>query len=829
MKFKLLLLFRKVAMYSLYGIFTQLLLCSMLLAAGNTHGQKAVSVKEVNVDVSFDNENLKSVFTKIEGVSEYKFVFFERDLDKKVRLKGDYKQRALYDILLNIAKETKLSFKQVNNNINVQKLKNGSNQSIEDQMVQVLADVDISGKITDENGQGLPGASVIEKETTNGTTTDLEGNYKLSVPAESTITISFVGYVTEDIIVGAQGVIDFQMTVDATKLDEIVVVGYGTTKKSEITGSVGVVTREDISAQPSVNPLQNLRGKIAGVTVFTNSGEPGGNNRVLIRGMGTINASSSPLYVVDGLQVDNIDYLNPSDIESMEVLKDASSAAIYGARGANGVVLITTQGGLDKKGTAVEYKFNVSFGTLAKKRNSKYNALNASEFMEVQRISFENAPYYRDYAPGDAPTLVLDNDLLFDAAGNPLYDTNWEKEVTRTAISHDHHLSIRSAGDNSSTGVFFNYTKQQGVILTSELKRADVKFTHDAKLSKWLSVGSIFRLNHVWESKPEVEGSGVHAIARDMIEMPSIYPIRWPDGTYADTRVREGTSLDFYGYPNPVSILNEIENLFDRTNFQGNIFADFRITPELTFRSQVGVLNRLVKNRYYASGSILGPGNPTGVARIGNSDSRFWQNENFLTYDKTFGASHFKAVLGATWQGSTFDESSITVRGFTNDFFKYNNVGVAEIPSPPSSDYTDWAMNSYFFRGNYTYKDKYTATLTGRVDGSSRFGNNNKYAFFPSGGVSWSVSEEDFMSDVNFINMLRLRASYGFTGNSEIGSYSSLATISSGTNLIGGALRSTSRITRLANPDLQWEKSSQLNLGFNLRAFNNVVSIEVDY
>ncbi|MEQ9290217.1 MAG: SusC/RagA family TonB-linked outer membrane protein [Cyclobacteriaceae bacterium] len=828
MKNKLLLLFRKIIMYSFYGFITQILIGTAILAAEVSVAQKNTSVKETHISFNFSAKNLETVFREIEEKTNFTFVYTAKEIDQRVKLDGQYNNAPLYEVLLDISKKTNLAFRQYNQNITVKKLTthepNNDNVS-----VQVLRDVEISGKITDENGEGLPGASVVVKGSSTGTTTDLDGMYKLSVPEESTIVVSFVGYKTNEILVGTQSVIDVRMQLDAEQLDEVVVIGYGTSKKSEITGSVGIVTREDLSSQPSVNPLQNLRGKIAGVTVFSNSGEPGGNNRVLIRGMGTINASSAPLYVVDGMQVDNIDYLNPSDIVSMEVLKDASSAAIYGARGANGVVLITTQGGLDKKGIAVEYKFNLSFGTLAKKKNPLYNALNAEEFMEVQRISFENATYYRDYTPGDEPTLVLDNDLLFDAAGNPLYDTNWEKEVTRTAVSQDHHLSIRSAGENSSTGIFLNYTEQQGVIRTSELKRMDVKLSNDATLSKWLSVGSIFRVNHIWESKPQVEGSGVDAIARGLIEMPSIYPVRWPDGTYADSRSTEGTTLDFFAYPNPVAMLEEVENLFDRTNIQGNVFVDVSITPDLTFRSQVGVVNRLVKNRYYAPVGILGPGHPNGYSRIGNSDSRFWQNENFLTYDKTIGENHFKAVLGASWQGATFDESTISVRGFTNDFFKYNNVGVAEIPSPPSSNYTDWAMNSYFFRGNYTFKNKYTATLTGRVDGSSRFGNNNKYAFFPSGGVSWSVSEEDFMTDVDFINMLRLRASYGFTGNSEIGSYSSLATVSSGTNMIGGALRSTSSITRLANPDLQWEKSRQLNLGFNLRAFNNVLAIEADY
>ena len=361
----------------------------------------------------------------------------------------------------------------------------------------------ITGTVIDESGNPLAGASVVVKGTIQGAQTDFDGKFTLSYEGDANIlVVSYIGYGTKEIAVENATEINIQLMPEASSLDEVVVVGYGTSKKSEITGSVGMITSEDIAQQPSVNPLQNLRGKIAGVTVFSNSGAPGGNNKVLIRGQGTINASTQPLYVVDGVQTDNIDYLNPSDIVSMEVLKDASSAAIYGARGANGVVLITTQGGLEGKGLIVEYKSNLSVGRLAKKRNSKYRAMNSSEFMDVQRIAVENAPYFRDYAPGEEPTLVLNNDLLFDSNGNPLYDTNWEKEVTRTAFSQDHHVSIRSGSENSSTGLFLNYTDQNGIILNSYLKRADMKLSYDVDLNDWLSTGLILRLNHVWENVP---------------------------------------------------------------------------------------------------------------------------------------------------------------------------------------------------------------------------------------------------------------------------------------------------------------------------------------
>tara|TARA_R110002049_G_scaffold309049_1_gene516195 strand:+ start:1767 stop:5093 length:3327 start_codon:yes stop_codon:yes gene_type:complete len=795
------------------------------LQANSSYAQRT------KITLDLNNVSVERLIDEIESQTDFHFVYQIKEVDLNRIVSIQAKKELVPNVLERIFGKTRTTHNMVDKQIFLkERVPQSDTLSPKVQSGPIKLQMLVSGRVTDNDGSPLSGANLVEKGTTNGVTADFDGNFAIGLEdSNAVLMVSYIGYSTKEVPVNGQASVNIVLEESTAGLDEVVVIGYGTSKKSEITGSVGVVTAEDISKQPSVNPLQNLRGKIAGVTVFTNSGAPGGNNRVLIRGQGTINASTAPLYVVDGVQTDNIDYLNPSDILSMEVLKDASSAAIYGARGANGVVMITTQRGLDSKGLLVEYKTSVSMSTLAKKTNTRYNPMNASEFMEMQRIAFDNAPYFRDYNPGDEPTLELGSDLLFDSNGNPLYDTDWEKEITRTAISHDHHLSIRSGGDHSSTGLFLNYTDQNGIILNTFLKRADVKFTYDTQLSEWLSLGTVFRLSHVKERTNDIESSRAGAVIRSVYEYPSIFPIRWPDGTYSNSTHTQGTSLNLYSYPNPVSVLNEVEDFTDRTNIDGNIFADIKITPELTLRSQFGIVNRNFKNRYYAPKTIVDYGFPDGSASITNRTSTFWQNENFLTYDKTLDSSHFKAILGASWQEFTLDENRISVRGFKNDFFKYNSLGAAEITNPPSSNFNDWSMNSYFFRGNYTYNGKYTATLTGRMDGSSRFGTNNKYAFFPSGGVSWFISEENFMSEIKAINMLRLRGSYGITGNTEIGSYSSLATVSSGTNLIGGSLRSTSTITRLANPNLKWEKSSQVNLGLNLRAFNNILSMEAEY
>lgn len=806
-----------------------LITVSFVMQANSSYSQKT------KISLDFGNATMEEVIDEIESNTEFKFIFNTKILDLKRKVSINVRRVSIKRVLDFLFSREGIGYEVDDRKILLTKLEVQALAATSDKLVvETNIQFQVSGTIIDRNGSPLPGANIVQKGTTNGVTADFDGNFIINLEqSNAVLVVSYIGFATKEVEINGQSDLSIILEESSAGLDEVVVVGYGTTRLSEITGAVGVVTSEELTRQPAVNPLQNLRGKVAGVSVFSNSGQPGaGNNNVVIRGVGTINASTRPLYVVDGQQTDNIDFLNPSDIESIEVLKDASSAAIYGARGANGVILVTTQSGLKYKGTMVEYSTNLSFGTLAKKRNSLYTAMNSEEFLEVQRRSYENIPLYPNYVPGTPPPVfTTDNPLLFDAQGNPLYDTNWEDETTRTAISHDHHLSIRSGGEKSSTGFFLNYTDQQGVFTNSYFKRADTKFTYNTDLNDWLSMGAILRLNYVWENEALIEGFGTDPIARTIIEYAPIFPIRFPDGTYSSSNSANltGTGLLLESGPNPVSVLEELDNLNDRLNFEGNTFADVRLAPDLTLRSQFGITYRTFRNRYFAPATLFGTGSPDGVARVTHSTNTFWQNENFLTYEKEIGTSRLKGILGASWAGYSSDGSSTTVRGFDNSFFKYNNLGAGSNTQPASSNYNDWSLNSYFFRGNYTYNDKYNLTVTGRADGSSRFGGNNKYGFFPSVGANWVVSREDFLKDSKAISSLKIRASYGVVGNTDIPSYASLATVGSGTNLIGGQLRSTSYLTRLANPDLKWERTSQFNVGLDLTAFKDVVTISADY
>lgn len=798
----------------LFYMFLVMFSIQLLLA----HSGRSQALDSINVTVELRNENLKKLFKQIEKQTGLMFAYQPQQVERHSSISLPMETRSVKETLDIALEGTQLKYRKVNNSVIIFRAE-------EEEKFQATESEEllfpVTGTVRDESGNPMPGVNILQKGTTIGTTTNAEGKYSLSVFDENAVLVfSFIGYTTQEIAVTGRSNLDVIMVADVQSLEEVVVVGYGVQRKSDITGSVGVASKKDLQ-QPTFNVLQRLRGKVAGVNIYTNSGAPMGNNRVVIRGMGTINASSNPLYVVDGVVMENIDLMNPNDIKSIEVLKDASATAIYGARGANGVILITTERGDTREGITIGYLMEFS----ASKMRKKMDVMNSEEFMEVQRIGFANAPKFKTYAPGTEPVINLSDSRLFDAQGNPIYDTDWQEEATRTAFSQNHQLSVQSGGEKSSFGAFFNYTDRQGIVLNSWMKRANIKLVFDAKPKKWLSLGTNLTVNKSWENNI-VESGGGYSFGRGVVEMPPIFPVKWPDGTFSNST--QSTGISFEGFPNPVHKAISEDWLRDRMQLFGNTFVAFQITPHLEFRTQFGIDNIFTAERNYVPTDLLG-GFPDGRGSVANSESMYWQNENFLTYLREKGPHRINSVLGASWQGRSFKRHSISTRGFSDNFFRYNNLGAARVPDAPVSSANDWALSSYFTRLNYTYNNKYSATFTARVDGSSRFGANSKYGFFPSAGISWLISNEDFMSENSVINHLRFRSSYGITGNTEIGFFQSLSTVGLGTTLIGGKREASSFIQRLPNPDLEWEKTHQFNVGFELNMFNEVVSLEMDY
>ena len=697
-----------------------------------------------------------------------------------------------------------------------------------DEVMAVQQGKKVTGVVVDGTGEPVIGANVVVKGTTNGTITDFDGNYTIEgVSANDVLVISYIGYLSQEVPVGNQSMIKVTLKEDTQTLDEVVVVGYGTMKKSDVTGSISTAKGDDLVKNQSFSALDNLRGKVSGVNIFSNSSQPGAySNRVVIRGIATINSSSNPLYVVDGVVMENFDLVNPNDIESMEVLKDASAAAIYGARGANGVIMVTTKRGKkDGEGVAISYQGSVSVSSIAR----KMDLLNAQEWTDTFMKGLENENKWLGTNWSLNRTDWFTDRNYFDANGNPIYDTDWQDEATRTAVSHNHQLNIQQAGKNSSMGAFLNYPDQQGIMLNTYNKRLNAKMAYDADPTKWLSTSVNVLVNHTWGRYTPEDGGGQEA-RRTMIEMLPWLPVYEPGTNKYTTSTSPSLSgFNLEGMSNPVFILNDQRRMKYNTQIFGNAALTFHLAEGLDLKTQFGLDSHNITYRGYSSVGLNNISMPNGWAEYENWNTLYWQEETYLTYNKVLGDHRINAMAGLSWQERTYRRNKSKTEGFSDDFYEDYNMIVGTTPKSPESDWTRWAMNSYFLRFAYTYKDRYSATVTGRIDGSSKFGDNNKYAFFPSAGLAWNVSQEDFLKDSNLISNLKLHTSYGLTGNSEIDPYKSLGKIKSETLLLNGTRAPYSYMETMPNPDLKWEKTGQFDVGFNLGLFHNRLNFDVSY
>lgn len=704
---------------------------------------------------------------------------------------------------------------------------------------EIRADRTLTGRVTDEKNEGLPGVSVILKGTQRGTVTDADGRYKLDVPDNgATLVFSFVGYLPQEVRLGNQTSVDVSLKTDSKVLDEIVVIGYGTTKKSDLTGAVSGVKEAQLLERPAPSLNQALSGRMPGVQVNTNSGRPGGRTTIRIRGFSSINSSNNPLYVVDGVMLPQgtgdqfsnpIDYINPNDIVNVEVLKDASSTAIYGARGANGVILVSTRKG--KAGESrVTYDTQFSVNTIGP---NKPKVLNAKEYLATEDLAYANMAKYDPVGWAAGKWTYLDPKVrraafsaahpgVFDANLNPLYDTDWFKESSQNKLSQNHQLGFSGGNERTQYSLSLNYRDDQGLIKTSYMKRYSGRFSIDDQVKSWLKIGGTMSYNYQTENLVDIND----AVARQIVEDFPFLPVRYPDsGVFAENR----------DYPYAEGTMSSVHRLMDRKYIQntqtilGSLFTNITFGKGLEMRTVLGT-NVQTQEINQSQTRTLNIGN-NGNASAASNRQNFWSLENYLTYNKQIGQDHsFTGLLGISWQETNTFGFGASVSGFATDYFTFNNLGAGAINPSVSSGATRFAFNSYFGRINYGYKNKYLFTATGRADGSSKFGDNHKFAFFPSAALAWRVSEEDFLKGNTTISNLKVRASYGLTGNSEIPPYSSLSLLSSNYATIYNDTRTGGTgINRLANPDLRWEKTAQTDVGLEIGLFKGRVTLEADY
>lgn len=706
----------------------------------------------------------------------------------------------------------------------------------------IRADRTIKGKITDkETGDALPGVNVVVKGTSTGTTTDGQGNYTLEIADNNaTLVFSFVGYVSQEVLLGNRTALDVTLAPDSKALSEVVVIGYGTAKKSDLTGSVGSVKEDQLKERPSPSLNQALQGKMPGVQVNVNSGRPGGRANVRIRGFSSINSSNNPLYVVDGVmlpqgnqnqQSQAIDYINPNDIVSVEVLKDASSTAIYGARGANGVILVTTKKGKSGEST-ITYGLDLSIPFTGPQRAK---TLNAKEYLAVEDLAYANIQKYDPagwasgkYAPQDpkvrraALNAAHPDVFSVDAQGNfvPNYNTDWWEESTQHRIGQNHQLGFSGGNNRTTYSLSLNYRDDQGLIKTSFMKRYATRLTIDDQVKKWMRIGGTLSYNNQAENLVDIND----AVPRQMVEDFPFLPVKYPDGTYANNR----------DYPQAEGSFSSVHRLMGRKYNQntqttlGSLYANINLAPGLEFRSVLGV-NVLTQEINESQTRTLAI-SEFGTAGKANRKETFWSFENYLTYNKTVGVHSLTALAGISWQETNIATTGASVRNFSTDYFSFNNLGAGATLPSVASGASRFAFNSYFGRLNYTLMDKYLLTFTGRADGSSKFGENHKFAFFPSAALAWKVSDEEFLKSQTLISNLKVRTSYGLTGNSEIPPYSSLSLLSANYATIYNDTRNNGTgISRLANPDLKWEKTAQYDAGVEISILKGRISLEADY
>lgn len=790
-------------------------LTSIALFVFSTGVCASVHSQNMRVNIHLNNAKTQTVLEEIEKQTDYLFIYNTKEVDLNREVSVSAQDETVSKVLSAIFDGTNISYAMEGSNIML--MEKPSTESAPQQDTR-----QITGTVVDAAGVPVIGANVMVKGTTNGTITDIDGKFMLEVAKDAILQVSYIGYTNQEIPVGNQSILKIALKEDTQALDEVVVVGYGTMKKSDLTGSISNVKSEKLLNRPVTNITQSLQGKIAGVEVFQNSGAPGGHVRMRIRGDNSIKSSNDPLYVVDGIIGVTSDLLNPNDIESIEVLKDASATAIYGARGANGVILVTTKRGVKGK-PIVSYEGYVEVGTPAK----KIDVLNSEEFMQVYNSLYINAEKYdpKGYAEGKYNNMNLPKNFpnLFDSEGKPLYDTDWQDEAYRTSVSHNHQVSVRGGTDNTTYGLFLAYKNDNGIMLNSSLKRYSGRITLDTKVRKWLSIGGTLSINQVDENRVfTLTDTG--AASRSILETLPIIPVKYPDGTWGSNRDWPGTEDD-----NPVRLLEERSRLYYTTQSVGNIYLDFNILDGLTFRTNFGVELINMKNNNYTGKGLRIASSQNGIASISAQRAYYWQNENYFNYVKTIGVNRISAMLGLSWQQKYNEEVRAQHENFMDDFYQWHNLGVGTVVKPSSSSDYRWGINSYFARINYAFKEKYLITLTGRYDGSSKFGKNNKYAFFPSAALAWRVSEEKFIKKIDFISNLKLRTSIGVTGNQEIGNYAFSQNLGTSNIVIDNNYETGLYRNSFGNPDLKWEKTIQFDAGIDLSLWNNRVELIADY
>ncbi len=670
----------------------------------------------------------------------------------------------------------------------------------------------ITGVVRDADGP-LIGATIKVQGATTGTLSDKNGAFKINVPAgKSVLVVSYVGYETASINTAAANFSPTIILKATGTLKDVVVVGYGTQRKVDVTGSVGSINSKTIAERSAPDAMGALAGQVPGLNITQNTGAVG-DYRINIRGFNSINASNNPLFVIDGVIGADYSAINPADIDKIDVLKDASASAIYGARGSGGVIIITTKQGNFNKPTTLSYNAVTGFNSLLK----EIPVLNSTQYQAMEKQAYANSglPY---------PNFGQLEPNLFNADNTPKYNTDWQKEIYKPTFSQDHNLSLSGGTETSKYNMAVGFQDDRPLSLYTYNKKFSARMNVDSKLNKWLNAG--LNVSGIYNLSRSNDGFG-YGVARMTIESLPYIPVTLPDGKWGADYMH---ALGETPPANPVADATDDRNITHRTITFANTYLEAILSPSLSFKTSLSGQVTSNKNNFAYSADLLDRGQYNGISASINTDQNtYWQSSSYFTYNKTFNNIHkVNATLGAEWSQTHDETFADGVSGFDSSYYLYNNLGAANIANPPSSSAYNKETNSYFGRVSYSYADKYLFTATGRYDGASVFGENHKFAFFPSAAIAWRVSQEDFLKNSTLISNLKLRLSYGSTGNSSIPPYGSLATLTNNYSIFSGTRTSGVVQGIIPNPDLKWEQTNQLDLGMDLDLFKGRINIVAD-
>lgn len=803
----------------IYAFVFQLFLCTVILA--NTGNAQRKSIEDVKVSLNLKEKSLAQFFRQVESKTEFKFTYTDNrvDLNQAITVVGNNK--SLYDVLVGVSMQTNLNFVQVNENIHVK----GQNGILEEKPVKITStpDISVTGTVIDELGVPIPGVTVLVRGTTIGTATSLDGRYALTAPDGATLIFSFIGYVTQEISIENRSTIDVTLVEEISSLSEIVVVGYGTVDRKDLTGSIASVSGSQLTELNggATRIDAALQGKVAGVDVRLRDGEPGSAPQITIRGIGSIGAGSNPLYVIDGFPIEDIGTLNMNDVESIDILKDAAATAIYGSRGANGVVIITTKRGNKGKTniTLDAYRGMQSPMLIREMMNAQQSAQYFFDGMRNRNLD-EGRDVSGDPTKWGRPVGKEVMDVL---EGRNTYDVNPLDYVLRSgAPQAQYSLSANGGTEKVQFALSGEYLTQDGLIIENDMERISFRANIDAKLTDRLKVN--FNLNPSFTHRDRVQSSG-HASEPNHL---SIIGVATTMHNYFPLYDEKGEYAKFEGYSslanlaNPIAIAKEIKQTEKQGRILGNLNLIYDLTRDLKFNVLLGGNLRTQRDSYFR------PNLPVffGTSVFGSDGTTWaetWVSEYILSYDKKFDKHSISAVGGFTAQ-----KDRVEVNYLESTFFPNNLVQTLNATSQLTGGYSEiyeWALLSYLSRVSYNFDSKYYISASIRTDGSSRFGSNNKWGIFPSVGLTWRLSEEEFMQNINFLTDFKLRASYGETGNNNIGNYAHLPTVSFQNYPTGQGFAPAA----LANPNLRWEKQRQANFAFDALFIEGRMGLTVEY